>query len=83
MSRIEVTGFENRGTAEHPFGFIEFSDGMRIGYAPGTRQANEDGLFNADQAYLLRDKEISGLHVRLATAWVREHLAVRRTAGKE
>lgn len=74
MPKIEVTGFDNRGTRQHPHGFIEFSDGMRIGYAPGTRQADADGLFNCQQPHLLRDEELRAAHVTAARKYVREVL---------
>jgi hypothetical protein len=74
MPKIEVTDFENRGTAEHPFGFINFNDGLRIGYAPMAKGPNEDGLFEPDQPYSLRGVELSARHWLIATEWAREHL---------
>lgn len=74
--KVEVESFENRGTAEHPFGFIYFTDGMRIGYSPGAHGTNEDGLFNCKQSYL-REKEgaeLRAAHITAATKYVREHL---------
>jgi hypothetical protein len=76
VSKVEVTEFHNRGTAEHPFGFIYFTDGMRIGYSPGARGTNEDGLFNCQQPYLLEKMglELRAAHITAATKYVREHL---------
>jgi hypothetical protein len=30
--REKVTGIDNRGTAETPFGFVNLSDGTRVGF---------------------------------------------------
>lgn len=73
MSKIEVTGFDDR-IGDLSAGFIEFNDGMRIGYAPGTIGPNEDGLFDPEQPYLLRGKEMSPQHWLIATEWARKHL---------
>lgn len=76
VQKVEVTGFSNRGTKERPFGFIEFSDGMRIGYSPGSRGTNEDGLFNCQQTYLMEKQglELRATHITAATRYVREYL---------
>jgi hypothetical protein len=73
MTKTEITDFINRGTEEHPFGFIEFTDGLRIGYAPGARGADEDGLFNAQQPFLAEKAgaEIRASHVTAAREYVR------------
>jgi hypothetical protein len=72
--KIEVDEFDNRGTEEHPFGFIYFNDGMRIGYSPGARGTNEDGLFNCQQPYLLAHLDLRAAHITAATKYVREVL---------
>lgn len=71
---IEIDGFVNQGYPDHPFGFLYFTDGTRIGYAPGTRDSDEDGLFDIRQPYLT-DRE--GLmpqsqHWELARSWSRK-----------
>lgn len=75
-TKLEVEGFRNRGTAERPYGFITFTDGMRIGYAPGTKGSNEIGLFNAKQPYLLEKEgaELRARHIALATEYVKNVL---------
>jgi hypothetical protein len=73
-SKIEVTGFDSRGTADEPFGFLDFNDGMRIGYAPGAKGPNADGFFNPEQPYALRNKELRADHVSAAQVWVKEKL---------
>lgn len=41
-----VESHDNRGTEEHPFGYVYFVDGNRLGYAPGSRgTTGEFGLF--------------------------------------
>lgn len=82
---LAVEGFDSRGTLDAPFGYIEFSDGLRIGYAPGTRQANEDGLFDAEQPYLAQKegREPGPRHWLLATAWVRDELPGRMAQARE
>lgn len=72
--KVEVTDFENRGTKEHPYGFINFDDGMRIGYSPGSNGTNEDGLFNCQQPDNMRHRELRAAHITAATKFVREHL---------
>jgi hypothetical protein len=80
-NKIEVTEFDNRGTEDHSFGFLYFNDGMRIGYSPGSRGANEDGLFNCQQPYDIEKQglELRAAHITAATKYVREHL--RRNDG--
>jgi len=74
--KLKVAGFDDRsgGTLEH--GYIDFTDGLRIGYAPGTRQADELGLFDADQPYLeaQKGKEPGPRHWLLASEWARTYL---------
>lgn len=74
MSVVKVAAFNNRGTKETPFGFIEFTDGMRIGYAPSADGPNKDGLFEPEQAYALRGVDLTTRHWAVATAWVRQHV---------
>lgn len=85
MTKIEVTGFENRGTVEHPFGFIEFTDGLRIGYAPGADGPDRDGLFNPQQPFLAEKAgaEIRASHVTAARKFVREVLRPKLKEIKE
>jgi hypothetical protein len=73
-TKLKVDGFDSRMGGET--GYIDFSDGTRIGYAPGTRQANVDGLFHCQQPY---NTQKAGLepgprHWLLASAYVRETL---------
>lgn len=85
MSKVEVTGFDARGPEEDPtaFGFILFNDGMWIGYAPGMNGANEDGLFNCKQPYLLEREgaELRAAHFTAATKFVRESLKKSQEDG--
>jgi hypothetical protein len=80
LDKPVVTGFNNRGTPDHPFGFIEFNDGMRIGYSPGARGTNPDGLFDPEQSYNLRDLDLRAAHWTAATRWVRGNLSQYATA---
>lgn len=32
---LEVDSYENRGTDEVPYGFVNFNDGSRVGYSDG------------------------------------------------
>jgi hypothetical protein len=68
--RIEISGFENFGEEGFPCGYITFTDGMRIGYGPGTRQANKDGLFEPNQAFAMRNRSLSPSHWLIAQKWV-------------
>jgi hypothetical protein len=83
VDKIAVEGFRNRGTEEHPFGFIEFNDGMRIGYSPGARGTNEDGLFNCQQPYLLAHLDLRAAHITAATKYVREVLQPMQNAKEK
>jgi hypothetical protein len=76
-AKLEVDYFENQDTKEVPFGFIYFTDGMRIGYSPGAEGTNEIGLFNAKQPYLLEKEgaELRARHIALATEFVKNVLA--------
>lgn len=73
---IEIDGFDNRGMEDYPFGFLDFTDGTRIGFAGfgDIRGADEDGLFHARQPYLtgLGGKEPGARHWELARDWSRE-----------
>jgi hypothetical protein len=72
-AEITVDGFYNRGSDEHPYGYIDFTDGLRIGFAPGTRDANEWGLFIPDeQPYICRGRELTPQHVFAARAYVEQ-----------
>lgn len=77
VRKIEVDGYDSRGGAEQPFGYIDFTDGMRIGYAPDTDvdDVREDGLFICRQAYAMGGKELTERHIRVAAAYVKETLA--------
>lgn len=70
----EIFGFYNRGTSENPFGFIVFTDDLRIGYAPGTIGADEDGLFDAQQPYAIAitPRRPSPRHYTVARDWAQE-----------
>lgn len=73
ITPLAVSDYEPRmgSGPEHPCGFINFTDGLRIGFAPGVRQADEDGLFNCNQPYLVGDRELDARHVTLAREFVR------------
>lgn len=75
MSKIEVDGFADR-SGDLEYGFIEFKDGTRIGYAPGTRQADQDGLFEAQQPYLVakEGREPKQAHYTAARKYVQEKI---------
>lgn len=76
-TKIEVDGYDDRsGDPKVPFGFIDFTDGMRLGYSPGARGSNEDGLFNCNQPYSIQKRglELRAAHVSAATKYVRETL---------
>lgn len=74
MSKPEILGFDNRGDSEKPYGFIVFTDDLRIGYAPGTRDADEDGLFDAQQPYAIAitPRRPSPRHYTVARDWAQE-----------
>jgi len=73
MPKPEIDGFDNRGSATHPFGFIVFTDGLRVGYAPNTDGSDEDGLFDAQQPYSLaiRNKRVTPTHNSVARTWAK------------
>jgi hypothetical protein len=73
-NKVTIDGFDNRGTLEYPFGFIVFTDGLRVGYAPNTRGADEDGLFDAHQPYTVRltPRRPSPTHYAVARTWAKE-----------
>jgi hypothetical protein len=74
MIEIKIIGFSNRGTEECPFGYIDFTDGLRIGYAPDAEGVDEYGLFNPNQPYAVQPRELSPQHIKAAQEWV--HLTV-------
>jgi len=82
-NELKIDGFDSRGTAEYPFGYIDFTDGTRIGYAPGTRGADVDGLFAAQQPYLTQrtGREPGAAHYTLAREWARKVNAKLSEAG--
>lgn len=76
-TKIEVDGYDSRSPDfKVPFGYIYFTDGMRIGYSPGARQSVVDGLFICDQPYLIKKKglELRAAHVSAARKYVCETL---------
>jgi hypothetical protein len=77
MSEIQVESFNSRSNDNvHPFGYLYFTDGLRIGYAPLTDGVDEWGLFIPDQPYLLRGEELTERHVKAARTWVETNFAV-------
>lgn len=75
-NKPEVESFHNRGLREAPYGFIYFTDGLRIGYSPGSRGTDPDGLFNPQQPYLIQKAglELRQAHWSAAQKYVREVL---------
>jgi hypothetical protein len=74
-AEITVDGFYNRGSDDHPYGYIDFTDGLRIGFAPETRDANGWGLFIPDQQpypYNVQGQELTQQHVYAARAFVEQ-----------
>jgi hypothetical protein len=63
--KLKITSFENRGSMEVPYGWLYFNDGTRMGYHPGGRQADADGLYEGDWG------GCTELHQRLAREYVR------------
>lgn len=90
-SKPEILGFYNRGDSENPFGFIVFTDDLRIGYAPGAIGADGDGLFGAQQPYAIAitSRRPSPRHYTVARDWAQElnakiaKRAEERAAGAE
>lgn len=78
MTTIKVQNYEPRmgteKTPETPCGYINFTDGLRIGYTPGIREANEYGLFAPAQPYAVRHRDLTPKHFAVATDYVRETL---------
>lgn len=72
---VEIDGFDNRGTEHYPFGFLDFTDGTRIGFSGfgDIEGADEDGLFEAQQPYLTgaAGRKPKAAHCELARAWSR------------
>lgn len=81
---LKIDGFTNRGDDEYPFGFIDFTDGTRIGYAPGTDGADRDGLFRAQQPFTtaLEGRQPTAAHFALARDWAQEVNGLRATAAR-
>lgn len=75
MSKTKVTEFVNRGSESEPHGYIYFSDGLRIAYAPGTQGADYDGLLELDQSPSLFAASLTPGHRAIASAWVRANLS--------
>lgn len=47
--QLQVTGIENQGTIDHPYGFIHFNDGTRLAWLPSEHSTNDmDDLFSSD-----------------------------------
>lgn len=72
MSEIKVDGFGNRsGDASHPFGYIDFTDEMRVAYAPGADGTDWWGLAgDTAQAYNMRHRTLTSKHIDVARAWI-------------
>lgn len=81
---LKIDGFINRGDDEYPFGFIDFTDGTRIGYAPGANGADIDGLFHAQQPFTVakEGREPTDVHFALARDWAQEVNGLRATAAR-
>lgn len=75
MSEIKVDGFYNRsGDDSQPFGYIDFTDEMRIAYAPGADGTDWWGLAeDTAQAFLARTRELTSEHVNVARVWITDN----------
>jgi hypothetical protein len=71
MTALKVTGVDNRGDDKHPFGYIYFSDGSRIGWAPGARGnvTGPYGLFIPETCHA----PVSGSHYVVANRHMKEN----------
>lgn len=69
MTKLEVTHYDNRGDDEEaPYGYVYFSDGVRLGFAPGTSGlSNPLGLFPSKGWGSPKDS-----HYKLATEYLNE-----------
>lgn len=64
---IKATRHDQRGTEDHPYGYVYFDDGTRLAYAPGTSGlSNPLGLFPGGWG-AVRDE-----HYKVATAYLNE-----------
>lgn len=75
MSELKISEFDNRnpdGKPDEAFGYLCFSDGLRIGYAPGARGVDDWGLFIPEQPYKSRHLELAPHHITAARAFVDE-----------
>lgn len=75
MSEIKIDGFYNRsGDDSNPFGYIDFTDGMRVAYAPGARGTDHWGLSEVtEQAFLMRSQALTQGHVDVARSWITDN----------
>ena len=65
---LAIEGHDNRGTADCPFGYVYFTDGSRLSFAPGTSGlGNPLGLFPSKGWGSPKTD-----HYRLATAYLNE-----------
>jgi hypothetical protein len=71
--KIEVSGFDNRGDNEFPFGFVYFTDGSRVGFAVTALTPDRCLLWNEQGGYWTK----SGLqHLNAARAHLTDHKVI-------
>lgn len=76
MSEIKVEGFVNRsGDDTQPYGYIDFTDGMRVAYAPLAGEGVDywGVTFVTEQAYLMRDRELTSEYIDAARSWITDN----------
>lgn len=68
QATLKVTNHDNRGDADHPYGFVYFNDNTRVGYTSdevfpthrGVWEATEDPHHFALAREYLREKGVRG-----------------------
>lgn len=75
-TKLEIESWEDRSGQPEPnsnsFGFVYFSDGSRVGYAPGADGVGPDGLFQPGTNGNGQYRPVSRRHLVMAAALLRE-----------
>lgn len=60
---VSVTGADNRGTPDVPYGFVYFTDGARLGFGDARDGLGKFGLFEAGHGW----PSVAPIHYVLAS----------------
>jgi hypothetical protein len=66
MTSVKAVDYDNRGTREHPFGYVYFNDGTRLGFAPSAKVRDPHPLAGKFNLFITNWGGLTGSHFKAA-----------------